>query len=164
MAESGAQQQQSITPQQLQMQLQQMSAMKTSLENELQMLSDAITQLKLAQNRYQQGQESLKSIVPENDGKDYLLPITESLYVNSKLDGSSKVIIDLGTGYYVEKSTTKASEFFDRKIAFVTKRLEELQKVARSKAGERSSLEQSIQQIMGIFAQFRRQAEEQGGD
>jgi prefoldin alpha subunit len=41
--------------------------------------------------------------VPENDGKDYLLPVTESLYVNSKLDGSSKVIIDLGTGYYVEK-------------------------------------------------------------
>jgi hypothetical protein len=36
------------------------------------------------------------------------------------------------------QSTAKASEYFDRKIAFVTKRLEELQKVARSKSGERA--------------------------
>eukprot|EP00730_Choanoeca_flexa_P020173 TRINITY_DN9863_c0_g1_i3.p2 TRINITY_DN9863_c0_g1~~TRINITY_DN9863_c0_g1_i3.p2 ORF type:complete len:163 (+),score=42.39 TRINITY_DN9863_c0_g1_i3:1120-1608(+) len=149
-----------VTAQQLQGQLQQMQSYKQSLENELQMLSDAITQLKLAQNRYLLGKDSLQAIAPENDGKDYLLPITESLFVNSKLDGNSKVVIDLGTGYYVEKSTAKAAEFFDRKIAFVTKRLEELQKVARGKATERSGLDQNIQQILRIFAQLRQQAED----
>lgn len=35
--------------------------------------------------------------------KTTLLPLTASLYVPGKLSDPEKVIVDIGTGYYVEK-------------------------------------------------------------
>lgn len=32
-----------------------------------------------------------------------LLPLTESLYVTGKLASTGRVLVDVGTGYYVEK-------------------------------------------------------------
>jgi prefoldin alpha subunit len=35
--------------------------------------------------------------------KDVLVPLTSSLYVRGKLSSPDKVIVDIGTGFYVEK-------------------------------------------------------------
>lgn len=38
------------------------------------------------------------------DGKDdVLVPLTSSLYVKGKLTDREKVLVDVGTGFYVEK-------------------------------------------------------------
>jgi len=69
-------------------------------------------QLKIAQARFQSCVESVEAIRPENQGawnifshpgKTTLLPLTASLYVPGKLSDPEKVIVDIGTGYYVEK-------------------------------------------------------------
>ena len=48
-----------------------------------------------------------------------LIPITTSLYVPGTFKNNKEVIIDYGTGYFVERSTADALSFCDRKIAFL---------------------------------------------
>ena len=36
-------------------------------------------------------------------GKPILVPLTSSLYVSGKLKNAGKVLVDVGTGYYIEK-------------------------------------------------------------
>ena len=42
-------------------------------------------------------------------GQPLLLPITNSLYVNGKISNNGKVLVDVGTGYYVEVRQGHAS-------------------------------------------------------
>lgn len=42
---------------------------------------------------------------PENEGKDMLVPLTSSLYVPGKVVDCDKFMVDVGTGYYVEKAS-----------------------------------------------------------
>jgi hypothetical protein len=42
-------------------------------------------------------------MVSSAEKKDILVPLTSSLYVRGKLSSPDKVIVDVGTGFYVEK-------------------------------------------------------------
>jgi prefoldin alpha subunit len=53
-----------------------------------------------------------------------LVPLSSSLYVPGKVDNPNKVIVELGTGYYVEKSIDDAKELIDRKMQLVNKSIE----------------------------------------
>jgi prefoldin alpha subunit len=59
--------------------------------------------LKQAQNRFSDCIDSCKAINAANDNKTILVPLTSSLYVPGKLANVEKVVVDIGTGYYVEK-------------------------------------------------------------
>lgn len=60
-------------------------------------------QLKAAQAKFRTCIESVNAIKPENAGKEILVPLTGSLYVPGTIADAQKVIVDIGTGYYVEK-------------------------------------------------------------
>ena len=53
---------------------------------------------------------------PESEGKDILVPLTGSMYVPGTLVDPNKVIVDVGTGYYVEKDVAAAKDYFNRKV------------------------------------------------
>lgn len=71
-----------------------------------------------------------------------LIPLTASLYVPSKLSDPEKVIVDVGTGYFMEKvrararsqqTRAEARKMYDDKVAFVTKNMEQLQETIHRK-------------------------------
>jgi prefoldin alpha subunit len=45
-------------------------------------------------------------------GKKMLVPLTASLYVPGTLDDADKVLVDIGTGYFVEVSWLQLAAFF----------------------------------------------------
>jgi hypothetical protein len=49
-------------------------------------------------------------------GQDILVPLTQSLYVPGKISDVGRVLIDVGTGYYVEKSLPKAKEYLEKRV------------------------------------------------
>ncbi|KAI8878038.1 prefoldin, alpha subunit [Backusella circina FSU 941] len=55
------------------------------------------------------------------------------LYVPGKLSDVNKVIVDVGTGYYVEKSTENASKFYKDKVEYVKKNMGTLEETITSK-------------------------------
>lgn len=66
-------------------------------------MTSSFGQLKQAQNRFADCIESCKAVDASNKDKTILVPLTSSLYVPGKLANVEKVIVDIGTGYYVEK-------------------------------------------------------------
>ncbi|XP_064397808.1 prefoldin subunit 5-like [Halichondria panicea] len=123
-----------------QLSLPQLDNVKTQLEEEVQLIQSSMQQLKTVQRKLKDSQDSLETITPENEGKTILVPLTNSMYVPGKLKNCDKVIVDVGTGYYVEKGTKEASQFFQRKIDYVTKNLEKMQGVLIEKMKMRESI------------------------
>ena len=90
---------------------------------ELSHLTNSFAQLKQAQAKFRSCIESAKEVKPENKGtvihirvpllghlpdkdcrgKAILVPLTSSLYVPGRLLDVENVLIDIGTGYYIQK-------------------------------------------------------------
>ncbi|CDU24733.1 probable prefoldin subunit 5 [Sporisorium scitamineum] len=107
--------------------VQQLLEVKKQLETEVQHLTSSFGQLKAAQAKFKSCIESVATIKLENKDKTTLIPLTSSLYVPGKLSDLDNVIVDVGTGYFVEKSTSDATKMYQEKVEFLTKNLEQLQ-------------------------------------
>nr|CAI5818642.1 unnamed protein product [Callosobruchus analis]CAI5860860.1 unnamed protein product [Callosobruchus analis] len=116
----------------MQLSLQQIIGLKEQLEMELQLMQDSMASLKVAQMRYQSSGEIMEKITPENEGHEILVPLTASvsfMFVPGQLIDTNKVIIDVGTRYYVEKDIAGAKDYFQRKVKFVTEQMEKVQAI-----------------------------------
>ena len=93
----------------------------------------------------------------DSDGKQVLVPLTGSMYVPGQLANPDKVVVDIGTGYYVEKSSKNAQEYFNRKVKFVTENMERVQSIGNEKAKIRELVMDVMQDK--LKAQFSQQME-----
>eukprot|EP00658_Telonema_sp_P-2_P002297 TRINITY_DN1087_c0_g1_i1.p1 TRINITY_DN1087_c0_g1~~TRINITY_DN1087_c0_g1_i1.p1 ORF type:complete len:154 (+),score=50.84 TRINITY_DN1087_c0_g1_i1:157-618(+) len=122
---------QGVSPQDLS--LEQLSQVKKQLEQEVQQLQANLQTFKSVIGKCEESKESLEAIVPDNAGKQMLIPLTGSLYVPGKLGSNNKVLVDIGTGYYVRKTGDQAREFFGRKLDMVNQNVEALQRIVSEK-------------------------------
>jgi prefoldin alpha subunit len=133
-----------------QLNIPQLNQLRQQLQAENERLSQNYSSFKLAQNRLLESHKALQDIKPENAGKDVLVPLTQSLYVPGKLSNVKTVLVDVGTGYYFEKTSDQAREFFERKAAVVQDNADALEKIIRQKRKQydvvTSILQQRIQQ------------------
>ncbi|RDL42027.1 Prefoldin [Venustampulla echinocandica] len=113
---------------------QQLSQVKKQFEEELTHLSNSFTQLRAAQAKFR---ECLKSIAggvtAKVKGNPILVPLTASLYVPGTLADAENVIVDVGTGFYVEKSTKDANKFYEGKVEELGGNLKALEKILQEK-------------------------------
>jgi len=80
--------------------------------------------------------------------KALLVPLTSSLYVPGKLASTSHVLVDVGTGFYVEKSTEDAQKFYNAKIEELGKNIKDLENVVNGKANNLRVVEEILRQKM----------------
>ncbi|KAJ3021303.1 UNVERIFIED_CONTAM: Prefoldin subunit 5 [Siphonaria sp. JEL0065] len=106
--------------------LQQLQAVKNQMDEEIQHLTQSYAQLKQAQVKFSDSIESLNSIDGQKDEK-ILIPLTSSLYVPGTLANVDKVIVDIGTGYMIDKSIPDAKDFYKTKVGFLRENLDGLQ-------------------------------------
>ncbi|KAG2198001.1 hypothetical protein INT47_004968 [Mucor saturninus] len=113
---------------------------KGQLEEELNHLTQSYSKLKNVQSRFTDCAESVDALkVEKADDKTILFHIIVVLnpllylYVPGKLSNVNKVIVDVGTGYYVEKSVGDASKFYNDKVGYVKKNLGTLEKTITDK-------------------------------
>lgn len=85
------------------------------------------------------------------------MPLTSSLYVPGRLTSSNHVLIDIGTGFFVEKNTTDATDFYNRKVKDLGDSLKDLEQVINQKANNARVVEEVIRMKM-------LSAQEQGGN
>lgn len=113
--------------------LEQLDHLKQQHEEEIQILTDFIQQLRVAGNKYEEGEESLKQFTPERNGETILIPLTSSMYVPGKIGDADHVVVDIGTGYYLKKTIPEAKEFTKRKLEIVSEKMQQIQKVLHGK-------------------------------
>jgi len=104
-----------------QLPLEQLALLKSQFEQDVEQLGRLLDTIREAISRFEQSSVSLRAISPDSEGQPLLVPMTSSLYVPGRIKDVNKVMIDVGTGYFVEKTRDDA-------IAYVTKKLEMLYK------------------------------------
>merc|ERR1712061_676929 len=98
---------------------------------------------------------SLACMTPSSEGKEVLVPLTGSMYVPGLLTQPEKVVVDIGTGYYVEKDSSAAQEYFNRKVKFVTENMERVQAIGNEKANIRELVMDVMQEkLRSQFSQM----------
>jgi prefoldin alpha subunit len=120
---------------------------------ELQKISSNWRTLKEAESRYVSTKHGLTTIAG-NDGAEIMVPLTPSLYVPGTVADTEKVLVDIGTGYFVEKNVADAQSLIDRKVAMVVGNADNLQAVARQK-------QKNLEVIMDVMRMRLRQPERQ---
>ncbi|XP_051562813.1 prefoldin subunit 5 isoform X1 [Myxocyprinus asiaticus] len=129
--------------------LPQLESLKTQLDQETEFLSSSIGQLKVVQTKYVEAKDSLNVLNKNNEGKELLVPLTSSMYVPGKLHDVDHVLVDVGTGYFVEKNVEDGKEFFKRKIDFLTKQIEKIQPALQ----EKHAMKQAVVEVMNMKLQ-----------
>ncbi|KAA0713041.1 Prefoldin subunit 5 [Triplophysa tibetana] len=129
--------------------LPQLEGLKTQLDQETEFLTSSIGQLKVVQTKYVEAKDSLNVLSKNNEGKELLVPLTSSMYVPGKLHDVDNVLVDIGTGYFVEKRVGDGKEFFKRKIDFLTKQIEKIQPALQEKHG----MKQAVVEVMNMKLQ-----------
>ncbi|KAK5168056.1 subunit of tubulin prefoldin [Saxophila tyrrhenica] len=128
---------------------QQLSQVKKQLDEEVQHLSNSYHNLKRAQQKFKECLANIKSGVAESTkGKPILVPLTSSLYVPGKLADTEHVLVDVGTGFYVEKSTADAQKFYDAKVEELGSNVKDLENIVNGKANNLRMVEEVLRQKM----------------
>ncbi|KAI1495498.1 putative prefoldin subunit 5 [Biscogniauxia marginata] len=129
---------------------QQLAQVKKQLDEELEHLTSSFTQLHAAQSKFRECLRCVqggKSSALQQD-KPILVPLTSSLYVRGNLSSASHVVVDIGTGFYVEKEVKSAAEFYENKVGEVGGSIKELEAIVQAKTNNVRVVEEVLRQKM----------------
>jgi prefoldin alpha subunit len=117
--------------------------------------------LKQAEGRFRQSKDALAAISKDDEGRRMLVPLTQSLYVPGELGDPDQLLVELGTGYYIEKTQQGATELLDRKIGTVSKNAEDINTVVASKQQNYDAIVQMMQVKMAQIQERRSELQRQ---
>ncbi|KAL1898315.1 hypothetical protein Cpir12675_002023 [Ceratocystis pirilliformis] len=129
--------------------VQQLSMLKKQITEDLEHLSASFTSLNAAHSKFK---ESLRCVqarasAPE-EPEAALVPLTTSLYVRGMLEDKKRVLIDIGTGFIVEKNLEDAVKYYEIKIKDLSKSLKELETIIAQKTMNVQAVEEALRQKM----------------
>ncbi|EHY59316.1 subunit of tubulin prefoldin [Exophiala dermatitidis] len=139
--------------------VQQLSALQARLSQELEHLTTSYQRLRAAQARFKDCIRSIQQGVQGKSGETPLLiPLTTSLYVpgtlaaptstDSSSSSSSTVLVDIGTGFFVEKTPEDGIKFYTGKVDDLGKNLLEIEKAVGGKNESLRVVEDVLRQKM----------------
>ncbi|KAA8566798.1 hypothetical protein MFRU_054g00140 [Monilinia fructicola] len=125
----------------------QLTQVKKQFDDELEHLTSSFQQLRAAQNKFRECLRSISIGVGKHvEGKPILVPLTTSLYVPGELADTENVIVDVGTGFYVEKSTKDAIKFYESKVEELGTNLKDLEIIVNNKSNSVRVVEDFLRQ------------------
>ena len=118
------------------MSLDQLQQVRQSESERMQALSQKYAQLRAAAARLHASRHAVSDLEShqtdssstEQLGKEVLIPLTDSVFVPGRIKPSKKLLVELGTGYYAEKTFQDTQGFLDRKMKLVEQNTENITK------------------------------------
>jgi prefoldin alpha subunit len=145
----------------------QLRDLKSQLDAELTHLSTSFQSLRTAQSKFRDCINSLTSAFPTTtptSSPPLLVPLTSSLYVPGKLTDHEHVLVDVGTGFFVEKGIPDAKDFYERKVKDLGDSLKDLEGVVEQKARNVRMVEEVMRvKVMNQQSQEGQQGGERSG-
>lgn len=132
---------------------QQLEKLQTDLQREVELISVRLVQLSNAVQRLTASRENAARLSRMEEGNELMVPITSSIYVPGKLKDTSKVLIDIGTGFFVEKSPMAAEMHFARRAGLLKEEQDKSTQVHTQKR----------QQLEAVNAVLQRKTAEMAG-
>jgi prefoldin alpha subunit len=109
----------------------QLTSLRKQMQGEAEGLSVSFDQLAHVLEKYTDAARAvaaLRDSGADSEKPEMLVPLTSSVFVKGRSVDRTKVTVDIGTGYYVEKSIADALEFYERKTSMVRKNMQLVQK------------------------------------
>lgn len=88
----------------------------------------------MAKTKFDGSKDALEQIDDGWKDKEILVPLTGSMYVKGVVNDIDKFVIDIGTGYYVEKDITTSKDYFKRKVDYVQEQMDKIDTLGRQKS------------------------------
>jgi prefoldin alpha subunit len=130
--------------------------LRKQFEDELEHFSTSLSALNMALTKYRECVNNIKLVsTPDSEGKELLVPLSGSLYVPGKVKDNDKFLVDVGTGYYVDKNAENAIDFYEAKITQLNKDSAKVQEII----GEKSRTVQRLDQVLREKVQQREAAQ-----
>ena len=80
----------------------QIQGIAKEFEQRIQYINASLQQLRMLQGQFATSRDCLKQFNEGNRDKAMLIPLTTTLCVPGKLVNPTRVVVDIGTGYFVE--------------------------------------------------------------
>ena len=140
--------------------LEQLNSLKTEHETTINDLGAKHEAMKSSEARLKESRSALERLA-ESDGLGMLVPLTQSLYVPGRVKDADKVLVDIGTGYYLEKSADGARDLIDRRLDVVTKLAANVATVVEQKQQNLETIVMIMQYKMQAIQQRKEQLDAQ---
>lgn len=150
------------------MSLEQLHQLQQQEESRLQTLTNHYAQLRQAAIKIQSSLRALQHLNQQpsplsgagvtGEGRDVMVPLTESVYIPGKMKESNKFLVELGTGYYVEKSLKETTGYLERKLRIVDANSENVTAVMQ---GTRRNIDAVTASMQGKLLEIRAKQEGQ---
>lgn len=115
--------------------------LKNQLEQEITLFKQSFSQLRLAQQKFTQCLDCVDKLESKSsEGEESLIPVTNSLFLKGTLLNSQNVMIDIGTGYWMEKSFGEAASYYKTKVTFLVDQLKKVSEMLNEKIGNFNTL------------------------
>ncbi|KAF4737222.1 Prefoldin subunit 5 [Perkinsus olseni] len=142
-----------------QLSLPELNQHKQRLEQEVGQLTDTLTKLRVAQQAYDMSARALGGVSADKDeGKETLVPLSNSVYVRGKACEVDRVLLNVGTGYFVEKPTAAAQKHCEDRSGMINGNIGSLAKVLGEK---RQNLEMCMAVMQQKMAAQQQQQQQQ---
>ena len=113
------------------------------IEKEIKNYSQYYSSLRAVNNKYLDNKEYIKQLKEYKD-KEILVPMTSSLYIPGKSTDVKKLMIEIGTNFFVETTIEKADKFCDRRIENLKKNMNEIDKIRQDKNDQLNVVNQNL--------------------
>ncbi|XP_054161773.1 prefoldin subunit 5-like [Oppia nitens] len=123
----------------------QLSSIRQQLEAEIELLEQSIQSLQNAKIKFNESAQAVDRQKDVADGSQILVPLTGSMYVPAVINDNNNFIVDIGTGYYVEKTTKAANDYFKRKVQFLSEQIDKYVKMTHEKVTAREAIGELLQ-------------------
>lgn len=98
-----------------QLQPQQLVEFRKSIDQEINHFTQSLQALQTAQSKLKDCISSVESM-EKSTNDELLVPLTSSLYLPGKITTKDQYLVDIGTGYFVEKLADDAKKVYETKI------------------------------------------------
>ncbi|KAG8365749.1 hypothetical protein BUALT_Bualt17G0004300 [Buddleja alternifolia] len=115
------------------MSVEQLKGLKEQADMEVNLFQDSLNNIRTATSRLELASAALHDLSLRPQGKKMLVPLTASLYVPGTLDDAHNVLVDVGTGYFIQKTMAEGKDYCERKITLLKSNYDQLLEVATKK-------------------------------
>jgi len=133
----------------MQLPVQQLEYLKNQVEEEYRMLTDSMSKLKVVQQKFSDSMENIEKLKKIENGTSVLIPMSSSMYVPGEIASVTKVTVEIGAGYYAEKSISEANSYLQRKKEFLVVQIDKIQQLV----GEKQSFIQAMAEAINSKVQ-----------
>ncbi|XP_014085870.1 PREDICTED: probable prefoldin subunit 5 [Bactrocera latifrons] len=114
--------------------LEQLMQIRQEMEKEINSIQASLQTLYNCKAKYASSKEALESFQPEWQNRQVLVPLTSSMYVPGRIKDLDNFVIDVGTGYYVEKNLESSKDYFMRRVDYLQEQIEKIEKIQIQKS------------------------------